>query len=167
MQGLKAENQVPIHVSYKENVVGEYLADIVVENQVILELKSVERLQKVHEAQLLNYLKATSYSVGLLINFRHPKAEIKRYILRVVRPGSYFLSRSDYNLVCVCLCVSVWVCGEKIFELNRMWYYLWVFGVGSKEDLLSIIKTSQDQNPLRFRWHTGNLFFNNLRSLFS
>ncbi len=79
--GLKAENQVPIIVKYKGNEVGEYFADIVVEDQVILELKAVDALEKIHEAQLLNYLKATGHEIGLLINFTHPKAQIKRYIL--------------------------------------------------------------------------------------
>ena len=79
--GLKAENQVPIIVKYKGNEVGEYFADIVVEDQVILELKTVDALEKIHEAQLLNYLKATGHEMGLLINFSHPKAQIKRYIL--------------------------------------------------------------------------------------
>jgi len=64
---LKAESQVPIVVKYKGVDVGEYFADIVVENQVILELKAVDSLQKIHEAQLLNYLKATGYKIGLLI----------------------------------------------------------------------------------------------------
>ena len=63
--------------SYKENVVGEYIADILVEGNVIVEVKTVEKLDKVHEAQLLNYLKATRIRVGLLVNFKHPKAEIK------------------------------------------------------------------------------------------
>ena len=80
-RGIKAESQVPIKVSYKENIVGEYLADILVENKVIVELKTVETLDKVHEAQLLNYLKATGIRVGILVNFRHPKAEIKRMVL--------------------------------------------------------------------------------------
>jgi len=79
--GLKAEVQVPIHVNYKGELVGEYFADIVVEDKVILELKAIESLQKIHEAQLLNYLKATKYTVGLLVNFTHPKAEIKRFVL--------------------------------------------------------------------------------------
>jgi len=80
-RGLKSENQVPIKVKYKGTEVGEYYADIVVENQVILELKAVDSLQKIHEAQLLNYLKATGYKVGLLVNFTHPKAEIKRFVM--------------------------------------------------------------------------------------
>ena len=80
-RGLKAESQVPIHVTYKGNLVGDYLADIVVQDQVILEIKAIESLAKIHEAQILNYLKATGYKIGLLINFTHPKAVIKRYIL--------------------------------------------------------------------------------------
>ncbi|MFC1829076.1 GxxExxY protein [Thermodesulfobacteriota bacterium] len=80
-QGLKTESQVPLKVLYKENIVGEYFADIVVEDQVIIELKAIEQLQAIHEAQLLNYLKATEYKIGLLVNFTHPKAEIKRFVL--------------------------------------------------------------------------------------
>jgi len=78
---LSVQAQVPITVQYKGEVVGDYFADIVVEAQVILELKAVEALQKIHEAQLLNYLRATGYKIGLLVNFRYPKAEIKRFIL--------------------------------------------------------------------------------------
>jgi len=81
--GLKAESQVPIKVLYKENTVGEYSADILVEEQVIVELKTVEALDNVHEAQLLNYLKATRINVGLLVNFKHPKAELKRMVLNL------------------------------------------------------------------------------------
>ena len=50
-------------------------------DKVIIELKAVESLQKIHEAQLLNYLKATDYKIGLLINFTYPKAVIKRFVL--------------------------------------------------------------------------------------
>jgi GxxExxY protein len=80
-RGLKAENQVPLKVFYKENLVGDYLADIFVEDQVIVELKAVEKLEKIHEAQLLNYLRATGIRVGLLVNMKHPKAEIKRMVM--------------------------------------------------------------------------------------
>ena len=80
-RGLEAENRVPIKVFYKNEVVGEYIADILVEEKVILELKTVDRLEKIHEAQILNYLKATGLQIGLLINFTHPKAEIKRMVL--------------------------------------------------------------------------------------
>ena len=80
-RGLKAESQVPLKVTYKDEIVGDYFADIVVENQVLIELKVVEKLQKIHEAQLLNYLHATGISIGLIVNFSYPKAEIKRFIL--------------------------------------------------------------------------------------
>ena len=80
-RGLKAESQVPIKVFYKRKVVGEYVADILVEDRVIVELKTVEALDKIHEAQPLNYLKATGINVGILVNFKHPKAEIKRMVL--------------------------------------------------------------------------------------
>jgi GxxExxY protein len=79
-RGLNAESQVPIKVLYKEDVVGEYIADILVEQSVIVELKTVESLEKIHEAQLLNYLRATGIRLGLLVNFRHPKGEIKRLV---------------------------------------------------------------------------------------
>jgi GxxExxY protein len=80
-QGLKAESQVPISVLYKDEIVGEYMADILVEDRIILELKAVEQLQKVYEAQIINYLKATGIKVGILVNFKHPKADIKRFVL--------------------------------------------------------------------------------------
>jgi GxxExxY protein len=78
--GLKAQKQVPITVNYKGIEVGNYFADMVVEEKVILELKAVESVKKIHEAQLLNYLKATHYSIGLLVNFYYPKAQIKRFV---------------------------------------------------------------------------------------
>ena len=80
-RGLEAASQVPISVKYKKREVGEYFADIVVEDEVILELKASESLQKIHEAQILNYLKATDYKIGFLVNFTHPKAVIKRFVL--------------------------------------------------------------------------------------
>ena len=79
--GLKAERQVPITVNYKGQEVGEYYADMIVEDQIIIEMKAIEALQKIHEAQLLNYLKATGIKTGLLVNFTHPKAEIRRFVL--------------------------------------------------------------------------------------
>ncbi len=80
-RGLAVESQVPISVNYKNCLVGEYFADIVVESQIILEIKAIESLAKIHEAQILNYLKATGYDIGLLINFTHPKAQIKRFVM--------------------------------------------------------------------------------------
>ena len=79
--GLNAKSQVPINVKYEGEIVGEYFADIVVEDKVVLELKVVEYLEKIHEAQLLNYLNATEYNIGLLVNFTYPKAIIKRFVL--------------------------------------------------------------------------------------
>ena len=82
-RGLKADSQVPIEVSYKGKMVGEYIADILVEDKVIVELKTVESLEKIHEAQLLNYLRATGIHIGLLVNMKHQKAEIKRMVLNL------------------------------------------------------------------------------------
>ena len=79
-QGLDCKIQYPLLVKYKGNVVGEYIVDILVEGRIVLELKAVSKLLPVHEAQLLNYMKATKVELGLLINFTHPKAEIKRYV---------------------------------------------------------------------------------------
>lgn len=83
MRGLKAESQVPIKVYYKENIVGEYITDILVEEKVIVELKTVEKLEKIHEAQLLNYLKATGIQIGFLVNMKNQRAEIKRMVLNL------------------------------------------------------------------------------------
>jgi GxxExxY protein len=66
---LNVIKQAPIRVFYKEQEVGEYFADLIVENSVIIELKSAENLSKANESQLLNYLKATEIEVGLLMNF--------------------------------------------------------------------------------------------------
>ena len=79
-RGLKAESQLPIKVRYKGKEVGDYYADIIVEDKIILELKTGS-IEKTHEAQLLHYLKATGFKIGLLINFKHPKAQIKRFVL--------------------------------------------------------------------------------------
>ncbi|RPH51725.1 MAG: GxxExxY protein [Desulfobacteraceae bacterium] len=80
-RGLKTENQVPIEVKYKGHSVGDYIADLLVEGKVIIELKTVENISTLHEAQLLNYLKATGVKVGLLVNFQNQKAQIKRMVL--------------------------------------------------------------------------------------
>ncbi|HMU43267.1 MAG TPA: GxxExxY protein [Ignavibacteriaceae bacterium] len=77
--GLIAERQKPIKVQYESQIVGEYFADIIVNNKVILELKAVESLIEEHELQLINYLKATKIELGLLLNFGK-KPEIRRKI---------------------------------------------------------------------------------------
>jgi len=80
-RGIRAVAQYPITARYKDQIVGEYFADLLVEDQVIIELKTVNKIEKIHEAQLLNYLKATGIKVGLLVNFKSTKAEIKRLVL--------------------------------------------------------------------------------------
>ncbi len=76
---LKVEKQKSIDVYYKEMKVGEYFADLIVEDKVILELKAAEFLIEEHELQLINYLKATEIEIGLLLNFGK-KPEIRRKI---------------------------------------------------------------------------------------
>ena len=78
-RGLAAEPQSPIEVRYRGEVVGEYFADLLVEGKVIVEIKAAATLEGAHEAQLLNYLKATGIGVGLLINFG-PEIQIKRRV---------------------------------------------------------------------------------------
>lgn len=80
-RGLEVAQQVPISVNFKGIVVGDYVADIIVENKIIIELKAIDCLKKIHDAQILNYLKATGYRFGLLVNFSYPKAEIRRFVL--------------------------------------------------------------------------------------
>jgi len=78
--GLKAENQIPITVYYDGEIVGEFIADIIINNSIILELKSVRRVIKIHEMQLVNYLVATNKDVGLLLNFGESRVEVKRKV---------------------------------------------------------------------------------------
>jgi len=78
--GIEAQSQTPFEVRYEGEVVGEYVSDIVVEDKVIVELKSVRRLTLAHEIQLVNYLTATGKSVGLLLNFGEGKVEGKRKV---------------------------------------------------------------------------------------
>ena len=77
---LEVEKEKKVQVSYGGQVIGDFTADVVVEEKVILELKSVKQLHAAHEAQLINYLKATGIEVGLLINFGET-VEIKRKVL--------------------------------------------------------------------------------------
>ncbi len=78
-QGLKCETEKPIKVYHDGHVVGDYRADILVEDCVILELKACEELNPAHEAQLINYLKATEIEVGYLLNFGK-KAKFSRKV---------------------------------------------------------------------------------------
>ncbi len=68
-QGLSVRQQQPVQVFYKGRLVGDYVADLIVEDKVIVELKAVKLLDKTHEVQLVNYLKAGRIEVGLLLNF--------------------------------------------------------------------------------------------------
>jgi GxxExxY protein len=77
--GIPAVSQSPIQVIYEDEVMGEYSADILVDEKVIVELKATKKLTLDHNAQLLNYLKATDKEVGLLLNFG-PKPEIRRKV---------------------------------------------------------------------------------------
>ncbi len=90
---LDVKQQWKIQVYYDGIEVGDYFADVLVDDVVILELKAVRQLLPEHEAQLLNYLKATSVEVGLLLNFG-PKAETKRKVYDNYRKGS--LSWTNY-----------------------------------------------------------------------
>ena len=78
--GLDAESQKPITVYYDDEIVGEFVADIIVNDTIILELKSVRRVVKAHEVQLVNYLVATGKPIGLILNFGESKVEVKRKV---------------------------------------------------------------------------------------
>lgn len=75
--GLSVDMEMPLEVFYKGHKVGSFYADLIVEDEIIVELKAVENLTKVHEVQLVNYLNATKNDTGLLINFGD-KVEVKR-----------------------------------------------------------------------------------------
>lgn len=85
--GLEVISQAPIQVYYSGQVVGEYFADLLVADKVIVEVKSAQMFTIQYEAQLLNYLKATPYEVGLLLNFG-PKAQVKRKAFDNARKGT-------------------------------------------------------------------------------
>ena len=78
--GIRFQSQKPVVVTYKGIHVGEYIADIVVEDKLLLELKALASLCSAHDAQVINYLKATNLSVGLLLNFGRPRLGVKRIV---------------------------------------------------------------------------------------
>ncbi len=78
-KGLSVSSQHPVKVMFREKCVGDFYADIFVEEKVIIELKAVKAITPEHQAQLINYLNATGIEVGLLINFGHPRLEYKRF----------------------------------------------------------------------------------------
>ena len=79
--GIKAEQQLPIKVYFHEQIVGEYIADILIEDIVILELKAQDRIVEIHKAQTLNYLKAANSKLAILLNFGKHKLEYERLVL--------------------------------------------------------------------------------------
>lgn len=81
IDGLNAVQEAPFRILFCGEDVGQYIADIVVEGAVIVELKAVEALTSAHRAQVLNYVKASGMPVGLLLNFGMPRLEIKRVLL--------------------------------------------------------------------------------------
>lgn len=84
---MHVETQKCLPVYYRDRLVGEYIADMVINDNVLLELKAVRQLVDDHEAQLLNYLKATAIEVGLLLNFG-PEPRFKRRVYDNERKGS-------------------------------------------------------------------------------
>jgi GxxExxY protein len=82
--GLNVLKEEPITVYYENEIVGQYVADIIVDKKVILELKAVKDIAEIHEVQLVNYLKATGIEVGLLINFGH-SVQIKRKVFDKIK----------------------------------------------------------------------------------
>ena len=77
-KGIYADTETPINVYYRDEIIGEFKADIIVEGKIIIELKAVQHLLPIHETQLVNYLTAIHTDHGLLINFGGERLEIKR-----------------------------------------------------------------------------------------
>ncbi|MCZ7402636.1 MAG: GxxExxY protein [Candidatus Methanoperedens sp.] len=80
LRGLQVQQQAPLKVYYKDELVGDYIADILVNNEIIIELKTVKEFDDIHIAQCLNYLKITGLKLCLLINFSKPRVDIKRIV---------------------------------------------------------------------------------------
>ncbi len=107
--GLVVESQVPLAVSYRDHIVGEYYADLIVEDKVVCELKAVDVLKKAHEVQLVNYLVATGIDVGVLINFgdsvtvkrkyREYKNKRYNYVSEILSYTNIFKDRHSINLL--------------------------------------------------------------------
>lgn len=77
---LSVEAQKPLDVKYKGHLIGEYYADLVVEEKIIIELKAAKQIENSHKAQLINYLNACNIRYGLILNFGNSKVEIKRVV---------------------------------------------------------------------------------------
>jgi GxxExxY protein len=98
LRGIRASAEVPFAITYKTHPVGEYFADIVVEDVLPVELKCVERLASEHLAQCLNYLRASGLTLCLLVNFQKPKVEWKRVVLAFEGPEQLPGSRELFPL---------------------------------------------------------------------
>lgn len=81
-KSLNVKSQYPIDVFFRDEKAGEFYADILVEDKIIVELKTVRALLPEHQAQVINYLRATGMKTGLLINFGNPKLEVRRLNLK-------------------------------------------------------------------------------------
>ena len=79
-QGICFERQKPVEVSYRDRIVGNYVTDLLIENKLLIELKALSQITNQHEAQVMNYLKATGLKVGLLLNFGTPRLGIRRLV---------------------------------------------------------------------------------------
>ena len=77
-KGFDVKQQVPMEVRYREEIVGVYQADLIVQDQVVVELKAARDIESVHRAQCLNYLRASGLSLGLVINFGRPRLDVHR-----------------------------------------------------------------------------------------
>jgi GxxExxY protein len=78
--GMSVRREVPVPVYFRGQDVGQFKADLVVEGSVLIELKAVQNLDRTHEAQVMNYLRATELEVGLLLNFGSPKPQFRRIV---------------------------------------------------------------------------------------
>lgn len=85
---LEVRRQVPLEVRFRDIIVGEFFADVLVENKILVELKAVKSFTNEHFAQIINYLKATGIEVGLIVNFGNPKLEFRRFNNRFTEENS-------------------------------------------------------------------------------
>jgi len=79
--GIQAEQQVPIKVTFHGQIIGDYIADILVEGSIIIELKAADKITPAHKAQVLNYLKATGLKLAILLNFGKDSLEHERLVM--------------------------------------------------------------------------------------
>jgi GxxExxY protein len=85
--GLQVEQQRPVQVRYDGEIIGDYVADILVEGKVVVELKAVTFLDRIHRSQCVNYLRATGLPICLLLNFGQRRLEVRRIVYRLAFPS--------------------------------------------------------------------------------